>query len=407
MIKIVLLLCSAISIFLASLFMTVDHSIFVEQIVPTSVMPGSEFTISLVIHKGKQTGFARLQHFLPRGFTAEPLEIAKAQFINDEESAKFIWIALPIEEVFTVSYKVKVDSTLNGRQVINGLFYYIQDEKTQKLALDPIEITIGSPVAIDTDKPAVERKLISINPNKGEFRVELLFHTNSEKTAAKFTDEIPVGYIAEAIENFGATFSFHDQRAEFNWTTFPTENTFTIAYRVYSSTATAAPKIDGMLVYGDNLNLTDDGLNKVKEGDDTPDSIMDELIKSEKEERAIAGKVKQDLQNSSVEASESTSLNLPSPQTGIYYKVQICATRKSPSREGSFFEKKYNVTDPVQLTEHEGWKKYIIGNCNSIKEAKALKQITRLKVSDAFVVAYNNGERVPLSSTLHSNKLNQ
>ncbi len=407
MIKIVLLLCSAISIFLASLFITVDNSIFVEQSVPTTVMPGSEFTISLVIHKGKQTGFARLQHFLPKGFTAEPLETAKAQFINDEESAKFIWIALPAEEVFTVSYKVKVDSTLQGRQVINGLFYYIQDEKTQKLSLVPIEINIGEPIDADLNKPEVERKLISIDPNKGEFRVELKFHTKQEKTAAKFTDEIPNGFKAEAIENYGAAFSFHDQKAEFNWTTFPTEDTFTIAYRVYSTKESGTPKIDGMLVYGDNLNLTDDGLPKVKDDNSTPDSIMEELVKSENEERALTGTTKENLDNNSTVASESSTLSLSAPQIGIYYKVQICATRTSPSRESIFFEKKYKVTDKVQLTEHEGWKKYIIGNCSSIEQAKALKKLTRLKVGDAFVVAYNNGERVPVSSTLNTNKQNQ
>ena len=163
MIKIVLLFASALSIFIASIFVTPESSIFVEQSFPTEVKPGTEFTVTLTVHKGKQTGFARLQQFLPKGFTAEAIDTKKAQFINDEESAKFIWISLPADEVFSVSYKVKVSDNIDGKQVVNGLFYYIQDEKTQKLALDPIEITVSN--------SAIE----------AQYRVELTIHPNQKQ----------------------------------------------------------------------------------------------------------------------------------------------------------------------------------------------------------------------------------
>ena len=93
MIKIVLLFVSAISLFIASIFVSNESMIYVEQSFPTEVKPGSEFTVTLTVHKGNQSGFARLQQFLPKGFKAEALETKKAQFINDEESAKFIWIS--------------------------------------------------------------------------------------------------------------------------------------------------------------------------------------------------------------------------------------------------------------------------------------------------------------------------
>ena len=180
MIKIVLLFVSAISLFIASIFVSNESMIYVEQSFPTEVKPGSEFTVTLTVHKGSQSGFARLQQFLPKGFKAEALETKKAQFINDEESAKFIWISLPADEVFTVSYKVKVDENTIGKQVVNGLFYYIKDEKTQKIAMDPIEINVSNSAVAAEVKPNVERKLISVNPDKGEYRVELTIHPNQE-----------------------------------------------------------------------------------------------------------------------------------------------------------------------------------------------------------------------------------
>jgi hypothetical protein len=71
MIKIVHLFVSAISLFIASIFVSNVSMIYVEQSFPTEVKPGSEFTVTLTVHKGSQSGFARLQQFLPKGFKAE------------------------------------------------------------------------------------------------------------------------------------------------------------------------------------------------------------------------------------------------------------------------------------------------------------------------------------------------
>ncbi|MBP6656791.1 MAG: hypothetical protein KA284_02980 [Bacteroidia bacterium] len=408
MIKIVLLFASALSIFIASIFVTPESSIFVEQSFPTEVKPGTEFTVTLTVHKGKQTGFARLQQFLPKGFTAEAIDTKKAQFINDEESAKFIWISLPSDEVFSVSYKVKVSDNIDGKQVVNGLFYYIQDEKTQKLALDPIEITVSNSAIEAQNRPNVERKLISVNPDKGEYRVELTIHPNQETSGAQFIDDIPVNFNASAIETFGSTFTFEGQKAVFSWTTFPTESSFTISYLVHSSSSKTAPEINGMLVYGTDENKSESERSAEVIADDaTPDSIIDALISSENERQLMAAKA---LESNNTTASATTAnvdLNLPAPQTGIFYKVQICATRKSPARNGQFFEKKYKVTDNVELTNHEGWKKYIIGSFSSYEEAKAFGKKTKELVKDAFIVAYDNGERIPVNQAQANKKINQ
>lgn len=413
MIKIILLFVSAISIFIASLFISNESPIFVEQSYPTEVKPGSEFTITLTIHKGNQSGFARLQQFLPKGFKAEPIETKKAQFINDEESAKFIWIALPPEEVFTVSYKVITAPNIEGKQVFNGLFYYIKDEKTQKIALDPIEINISNNAIAEEAKPNVERKLVSVAPDKGEYRVELTIHPNQETSSAQFIDEIPANFTASVLEAHGGTFTFEGQKATFSWTTFPTENSFTISYLVKSSTDKSTPVINGMLVYGGEENKTEAEREKEVLADDTtPDSIIDALISDENERQAIAAKLLEDQNvnqdnSSSASTDNSNSISIPSPQSGIFYKVQICATRKSPARNGKFFEQKYKVTDDVELTNHEGWKKYIIGSFTSYESAKEFGEKTRSLVKDAFIVAYDNGVRVSVTEAKANKQVNQ
>ncbi len=412
MIKIVLLFVSAISLFIASIFVSNESMIYVEQSFPTEVKPGSEFTVTLTVHKGSQSGFARLQQFLPKGFKAEALETKKAQFINDEESAKFIWISLPADEVFTVSYKVKVDENTIGKQVVNGLFYYIKDEKTQKIAMDPIEINVSNSAVAAEVKPNVERKLISVNPDKGEYRVELTIHPNQETSSAQFIDEIPSNFNASAIETHGSEFTFEGQKAVFTWTTFPTESSFTISYLVHSSSVKTAPQINGMLVYGAEENKTEaDRSKEVLADETTPDSIIDALISNENERQLMAAKALEEsnkaTNNASASSEKTIDLNIPAPQSGIFYKVQICATRKSPSRNGKFFEQKYKVQDEVELTNHEGWKKYIIGSFTNYEEAKAFGQKTRTLVKDAFIVAYDNGERIPVRQAQSNKKINQ
>ena len=59
------------------------------------------------------------------------------------------------------------------------------------------------------------------------------------------------------------------------------------------------------------------------------------------------------------------------------------------------------------MTNHEGWKKYIIGSFTNYEEAKAFGQKTRTLVKDAFIVAYDNGERIPVSQAQSNKKINQ
>ncbi len=410
MIKIVLLFVSAISLFIASIFVSNDSMIYVEQAFPTEVKPGSEFTVTLTVHKGSQGGFARLQQYLPKGFKAEAVETKKAQFINDEESAKFIWISLPTEDVFTVSYKVKVDENIIGKQVVNGLFYYIQNEKTQKISLDPIEINVSNSALTEESKPNVERKLISVNPAMGEYRVELTIHPNQETSSVKFIDEIPANFNATELETHGSIFSFEGQKAVFSWSTFPSESSFTISYLVRSASIKTAPQINGMLVYSGEENKTEaDRTKEVLADETTPDSIIDALISNENERQLMAAKALEERNSTTTNASrdKTVSINIPAPQSGIFYKVQICATRKSPSRNGKFFEQKYRLKDDVELTNHEGWKKYIIGSFTNYADAKAFGQKTRSLVKDAFIVAYDNGERISVNQAQTNKKIDQ
>ena len=52
-------------------------------------------------------------------------------------------------------------------------------------------------------------------------------------------------------------------------------------------------------------------------------------------------------------------------------------------------------------------KKYLIGSFQAYKEASNFKKQTQEKISDAFVVAYENGMRIPISEALQNKSFNQ
>lgn len=77
--------------------------------------------------------------------------------------------------------------------------------------------------------------------------------------------------------------------------------------------------------------------------------------------------------------------------TGIIFKVQIAASKNKMTKES--LNKIYSGKEKIIHNTEDGWHKYSIGNYKLYKEAKELKDKT--KVSGAFIVAYKDGNKIP------------
>ncbi|MCC7232008.1 MAG: hypothetical protein IT242_03620 [Bacteroidia bacterium] len=389
------------AIFLSLMAYFTGDNVHVESGFPTVVTPGNEYIVDILVRKGDITGFSRLQYFLPPGFSAEAVETAGGQFIDEESSVKFIWIQLPADDTFRVSMKIKVSGDVKGLQAVNGLFTFILDNKTRKMAIPVVEIPVGEPQA--KTPPSISRKLIAIRPEAGEYKVELEFHPSGNPFPARFIDNIPTGFTASAIESHGAEFSFENGKAVFRWDKLPEDSAFTISYMVNSTIDRTAPAIDGMLVYGDE---PEDDLKPGGYIDDSAAGTTDPMA-------AVASENKNNPEDATASQLPSESgmsgmvAQLPAPQSGIYYKVQICATIRSSVKNTQWFHHRYHIADSVDLTYHEGWKKYLIGTFTNVKEATACRKKTNALVPDAFVVAYDNGQRISVSEAVKKKPLNQ
>lgn len=123
----------------------------------TTVAPAGDMMVKLVIHRGTVTGFAKLEETIPNGVVAEAGENGGASFTFVDNKAKFVWLNLPPDTVFTVSYKVTPGSNISGDQSISGEFSYLLNDNATKFIITPATFTVqnSSPTQPQNTPPVV------------------------------------------------------------------------------------------------------------------------------------------------------------------------------------------------------------------------------------------------------------
>ncbi|MBK8948466.1 MAG: hypothetical protein IPM68_06280 [Flavobacteriales bacterium] len=147
-----LILVDLIGVLLIEIFLLTD--IKITQDVPATVMPGSETKVTLTVEKGDLSGFAKLQIDLPEGFTCTAIETKGASFTFSDQKAKFIWMSLPTQPSFKVSYNLVASASASGQMPINGRFSYILDNERRIYDLATAMVTVMGDPAVAAATPA-------------------------------------------------------------------------------------------------------------------------------------------------------------------------------------------------------------------------------------------------------------
>ena len=410
---------------------------------PASAPAGSEITIELTINKGDVTGFAKLQQDLPEGFSgAAEVEAQGASFTFSGTSAKFIWTELPATPSFKISYKVTAGSA-TGPQSFGGKFSYLVNNEKVTVEIPATTINVEGSAAAPTPAPApasnptpeptpapaptpepipapaptpeptpapapeptpaptpeptpapasTQAQNITCTRNMpseatDNFVVEVTINKGTIEGFAKLQEAIPAGFTASAMETAGGSFTFADGSAKFVWMNIPAQTELKVSYKVtVASNLVAQKNIEGVFSYLEN--------NAPQKAMVAKSTIMVNNMSA-----PVANNPEPPV-NAQPQNTTEPAANIPTAQTGVNYKVQICALQMSKPSV-AYFKNRFGLSGKVDMESHEGWAKYTNGGFKEYKTARDHRESLRGKgVQGPFVTAYNQGRRITVQEAL-------
>lgn len=349
------------SIFVSALASTLFSGALFAQVsvtteLPATAAPGGNFTVKLNVAKSDVSGFAKLQQILPPGFTAEAGETANATFSFKDQKVKFLWMALPNDD-FQISYKVAVDQSLSGNQIIEGTFAYIRENETEKFIIPKDIIAIGADNAQAAQQAAMDKILADQQAKE-------------EAAEAARQEAAPEEEVAEEVAETAEEV---------------VETTEEVVEEAAEEIAEAAEEV------------VEEVAEPVEEVVETTEEVVEEV--SEPEPVKEAPKPVAKKQPAPAPAPDYNDAMMKS-KPGLVFRVQVAA---GPNQvDPSFFQTKYGITDPIVIEEHEGLYKYVVGEFGSYRPAKTFSNELRDNngVDGPFVTSYNDGTRIHVKEAL-------
>lgn len=426
------LVCLSFSLHAQEVDISIDH--------PASVKAGEVFEVTVTILKGSLTDYSRFSQDLPLGLTATNVESPNADFSFDNQRIRIIWLKLPDVEEIKVSYNIMVDERLKGKFILGGVFAYVVDEERKFMNFERSdEITIIPSTSIDqalivdirdfkggpagtvaapvsTEEPfamAIRQKPALLG--SGSYLVKMLIKNPTGSKYAKVEEIIPRGYLFESVDPHDGIESFSSSTVKFIWMKLPGESEFEISYKL-------VPKRDepqGAMNIKGQLTYSAGNVNKI---------VNIKELELDLESLSVADKRKL-LQTGEVSAAVATTAavvppreepakdpdpepqpvltpgetvantRVLSPQAGIYYRVQIAANKSAYDARTLFRDA--GVDQEIFVEQDQGYYKYTVGSFTAYTQAVAYRDRleTNPEVKGAFVVAYQDGKRIPMPAS--------
>jgi hypothetical protein len=428
-------------------------NVSVKMDVPAQVNAGSEFEVRITLNKGDLDGFSRFQQNIPAGLSAISDQSSNADFTFTDKRVRLIWLRVPKNDEITVSYKVKVDERLKGNFTLGGKFSYIDNNERKFVDVSAVSVTIlpsskvdpslivdvndyekmFAPVSVPTSAENNNIAVIRQRPypgNAGEYIVNLMVNKEATRNFAKIEEDVPEGYIAVALDPKDAIFTFKSQKVKFLWMNLPLDPYFMVSYRLIprNKAKLAPPSVQGAFSYlvddrtisvpvnERDVQLASLSANDIRElvaqirtepvqepavqialatGNEIT-SLTDNTLKdaAKTEDKSSRRKVRR-TKNETSELSV-----LLEQEQGVYYRIQLAAGH-NPVNINRYF-KRMKIEKEVRIEKLNGWQKYSVGSFPVYREARdyRIHIWNTTPVKDAFVTAYNNGQRITVQEAL-------
>lgn len=249
------------------------QDITASQKIPTNALPGTDFIVETTINKGKIRDFMKFFQEIPEGLTATEIESQTGTFTFADGGAKIVWISPPMDETFTITYKITVNGGVSGTKLLPAKISYITNNERKIFDFPATSIIIG------TATPPVQKVIPSTNPTTSTQPVKTApaittlvtttspIKTNPPAEQKKTTTQTPT---ATTTTSQPATFSKVPTSA------LPASSGK--MYRVQIGAFSAKPKIDGVLEV--TTLVMENGMTKYFSGNYT---TYEEALKRKKE----------------------------------------------------------------------------------------------------------------------------
>ncbi len=113
--------------------------------VPSLVGASNEYIVNILVNKGSTEKFAKIEEEVPQGFKAEAIQTKDAIFTFKDQKVKFLWMNLPVEQRFVVSYKLIPTNKVDVKQLkLKGTFSFIINEATQVIDITQKEVDLSN-----------------------------------------------------------------------------------------------------------------------------------------------------------------------------------------------------------------------------------------------------------------------
>ncbi len=357
---------------------------------------------------------------------------------------------------FDGSFSYIQDNSVQVASAASRNLQVIADESSLNLANQQNMVIQKGDVQVNLKTVDCIRQKPYLNENN-EVIVNLLVNKGELNGFGKVQEQIPVGYRAESIKSKNSIFTYKNHIVKFLWMNMPNgsgDDNFVVSYKLIPEGEIPDEEfqIVGTFSYAESdrtktINIAERSVDLEKDDDEllvqaaepapepepaapiasytpapeptysyepvstpepatqyTPEPSYTEpqpAAPSYTEPAYEAPKTTTTTPRTrpTYQASAADLTDIPSPEQGVAFRVQIAAGHKLV---GKNYFKRLNITDQVQVEIHNGWNKYTIGNFSEYKDARDYRVYVwnNTPIHDAFVSAYNNGMRITVQEAL-------
>ncbi len=411
-----------ILLFIHALTITIYQFFFVDPVTlktnfPETAKAGAQFMAEITISKGDLAGFAKFQMELPDGFSAEESDSKGGTFSVAGQTAKIIWTSVPSTSDVSIKILIRVNSSVSGDKIIQGKYSYIENNVKQQVEFTPVTVKVNADESVTNNttepftKPEVTSPVVSVSrtivagKSPGVFEVQLKIKKDGAQGFAKMQEKIPSGYMAVEQNTDGSSFSFSssDYIAKFIWTSLPSQEELVVSYKIMPKQGEQAETpafVEGEFTYLDNQ---DSKKYEIAKEELTPGTSSETEVTNTEPVNTYTDVAKEPVTTETVAANnnqqtETVNTVTPPKNAAITYVVQVGAFKNSVNVNA--LARRFGLKG-VRTEMQDGFTKCIFGNHGEYKSARDSRETTKSKgVTDAFVAAYNSGQRITVQEAL-------